>query len=107
MGTRLRVGVSLLLLTVAGVAAVSASHPSRTAAASGRIDCGIERWTVKTLGDRPSLLRSRRASIKPLVAQATPEGLPQTRLPLERHIYRVTGAVTLVRPEDDADKRSR
>src|SRR3954454_20531840 len=104
MGTRLRVGVSLLLLTVAGVvAAVSASPSSRTAAASGRIDCGVERWTVKTLGDRPSLLRSRRASIESLVGQATPEGLPQTRLAFERHIYRVTAAVTLVRPEDDGD----
>ena len=103
MGTRLRVGVSLLLLAVAGVAAVSVSHPARTAAATGRIDCGVERWTVKTLGDRPSLQRSRRASIASLVGQATPEGLPQTRLPFERHIYRVTAAVTLVRPEDDGD----
>src|SRR3954453_546106 len=103
MGTRLRVGVSLLLLAVAGVAAVSASHPSRTAAATGRIDCGVERWPGKTLGDRPSLLRSRRASIESLAGQARPEGLPQTRLAFERHIYRVTAAVTLVRPEDDGD----
>ena len=48
-------------------------------------------------------MRSRRASIASLVGQATPEGLPQTRLPFERHIYRVTAAVTLVRPEDDGD----
>src|SRR4051812_28514257 len=103
MGTRLRIVASLLLIAAAGVAAMSASHPSRTAAATGRAECGVERWTVKTLGDHPALLRSRPASIKSLVAAATPEGLPQTRLPFERHIYRVTAAVTLVRPEDDGD----
>jgi len=29
--------------------------------------------------------------------------LPDTRLPFERHIYRVRAAVTLVRHEDDSD----
>jgi hypothetical protein len=103
MAAGLRVLASLLLLSAAGVAAVWASQPSRTAAATGRVECGVERWTVKTLGDRPALLRSRPASIRSLVGRAAPEGLPQTRLPFERHIYRVTAAVTLVKPEDDGD----
>ena len=29
--------------------------------------------------------------------------LPATRLPFERHVFRVTAAVTLVRSEDDGD----
>ena len=85
------------------------SRPSRLASCSARrlrprrVDCGVERWTVKTLGDRPSLRPAKAASIKSLTALAAPEGLPQTRLPLERRLYRVTAAVTLVRPEDDGD----
>ena len=58
---------------------------------------------MKTLGDRPLLLPSRETSIKDLVARAAPASLPQSRLPFERHVYSVTAAVTLVRPEDDGD----
>ncbi len=103
MAARTRIFVAVGLVAVAGLLAAWASHPQRTAAATARVDCGVERWTVKTLGDRPSLRPAKAASIKSLTALAAPEGLPQTRLPLERRVYRVTAAVTLVRPEDDGD----
>jgi hypothetical protein len=103
MAARSRIFVAVGLVAVAGLLAAWASHPPRTAAATARADCGVERWTVKTLGDRPSLRPTRDTSIKYLTTRAAPEGLPQTRLPLERRVYRVTAAVTLVRPEDDGD----
>src|SRR6185436_8951060 len=54
------------------------------------------------LGDRPSLLPARPTTIRFLTSRPAPSSLPQ-RLPFERHIFRVTAAVTLVRPEDDGD----
>jgi hypothetical protein len=65
--------------------------------------CGIERWTVKTLQDRPRLLPSRDVTIAYLVSRHPPSALPDKRLPFERHIFRVTAAVTLIRSEDDGD----
>jgi hypothetical protein len=38
-----------------------------------------------------------------LVTRPAPAVLPTTRLAFERHVYKVTAAVTLVRPEDDGD----
>jgi hypothetical protein len=65
--------------------------------------CGIERWTVKTLQDRPRLLPLRDATIAYLVSRPRPSALPATRLPFERHVFRVTAAVTLDRSERDGD----
>ena len=42
-------------------------------------------------------------SIRFLTSRRAPFALPSRRLPFERHIYRVTAAITLVRPEDDGD----
>jgi hypothetical protein len=42
-------------------------------------------------------------SLHYLVTRPAPLYLPYTRLPFERHIYRVIAAVTLVRYEDDQD----
>src|SRR5262245_8809897 len=103
MATRSRIAVGAGLLVIAGLLAAWASHPQRTSAATARADCGVERWTVKTLGDRPSLLPARKSTIKYLTTRAAPEGLPQTRLPFERRVYTVAAAITLVRPEDDGD----
>lgn len=63
----------------------------------------VERWTVKTLQDRPRLLPLRDVTIAYLVSRPHPRALPVTRLPFERHVFRVTAAVTLDRPEDDGD----
>jgi hypothetical protein len=71
--------------------------------ASHSAACGVERWTVKTLQDRPTLLRSRATTIHFLVTRPAPHPLPTTRLPFERHIYTVVATVTLVRQETDSD----
>lgn len=65
--------------------------------------CGVERWTVKTLQDRPNLLPARKTTVAALVRVRSPASLPDTRLPFERHIFTVTAAVVLVRPEADSD----
>jgi hypothetical protein len=65
--------------------------------------CGVERWTVKTLQDRPRLLRVRRATIAYLTSRPAPSFLPNYRLPFERHVFRVRASVELVRLEDDRD----
>ena len=103
MGTRPRIAAAVMLLVLGALIAGFASRTPRTSAATARAECGVERWAVKTLGDRPALLPARRTTIRFLVTRPASEGLPQTRLPFERHIYRVTAAVTLVRPEDDGD----
>src|SRR6266849_3850069 len=72
-------------------------HPASGAA------CGVERWTVKTLQDRPTLLPVRAVTIAYLLSRPAPHPLPVTRLPFERHVFRVTAAVTLDRPEADSD----
>jgi hypothetical protein len=65
--------------------------------------CGVERWTVKTLQDRPALLPPASTTIHFLVTRPAPPALPVSRLPFERHVYTVTAAVTLVRQEQDGD----
>jgi hypothetical protein len=65
--------------------------------------CGVERWTVKTLQDRPRLLRDRLTTVRYLGSRPAPSSLPNTRLPFERHIFTVVAAVVLVREEADND----
>jgi hypothetical protein len=74
-----------------------AQHPASGSA------CGVERWTVKTLQDRPRLLPVQAVTIAYLVTRPAPHPLPVTRLPFERHVFRVTAAITLDRPEADSD----
>jgi hypothetical protein len=68
-----------------------------------RAVCGVERWAVKTLQDRPSLLPARPATVAYLTSLRPPHPLPLNRLPFERRIFRVQAAVTLVRSEADGD----
>jgi hypothetical protein len=63
----------------------------------------VERWTVKTLQDRPRLLPARATTVHDLVTLLTPAVHPATRLPFEHNVFTVTAAVTLVRREDDGD----
>ena len=83
------------------------ASPSGTSGADTRASssgsCGVERWTVKTLQDRPTLLPAKTTTVRYLVSRPAPHPLPTTRLPFERHVYIVTAAVTLVRPEADSD----
>lgn len=90
-------------ITVALLATVAASVAAPARAAPTRLLCGTERWTVKTLQDRPKLLAVRPTTIAFLVSRPAPASPPNTRLPFERHVYRVSAAVTLVRQEADGD----
>jgi hypothetical protein len=82
---------------------IGTDRGSGAPAGRSRATCGVERWTVKTLQDRPRLLTLRRVNLGYLVTRPAPAELPPTRLPFERHVFRVIAAVTLVRPEDDGD----
>ena len=90
-------------LLVAMAAALPIGLIARTGQASTRASCGGDRWTVKTLQDRPHLLPARKTTIHFLVTRPAPAHLPDTRLPFEHHVYTVTARVVLVRPEADSD----
>src|SRR5438552_4738815 len=72
------------------------ASPSGTAGADTRASssgsCGVERWTVKTLQDRPSLLPAKTTTVRFLVSRAAAYPLPTTRLPFERQVDFVTAA---------------
>ncbi len=88
-----------LAFTVAAAALVaSCASAQKTLAA-----CGGERWTVKTLQDRPRLLPVQDTTLAYLVSRRAPHALPDTRLPFERHIFRVRAAVTVVGFAHDRD----
>jgi hypothetical protein len=65
--------------------------------------CGVERWKVKTLQDRPNLLPPQERTIAYLVTRTKPYPLPGARAPFERHQFIVTAAVTKKLSEDDGD----
>jgi hypothetical protein len=95
-------GVGRLLAT--GAAALLTIWLALPASAtSGRTDCGTERWTVKTLQDRPALLPIQTTTIAALITQAKPSPLPGNRAPFERHQFRITAQVVRVHSEDDGD----
>lgn len=90
-------------VVIAAALASSAGVATSTSRASGRAACGGDRWTVKTLRDRPRLLRPRKTTIHFLSTRPVPAHLPDTRLPFEHHVFTVTAAVVLVRVEADSD----
>jgi hypothetical protein len=65
--------------------------------------CGVERWAVKTLQDRPRLLRAQATTVAHLVSIPRPASVPATRLSSERLIYSVIASATLLREEADQD----
>jgi hypothetical protein len=95
--------VVLVALLAAVAARIAAPAPQRPARFSAALACGVERWSVKTLKDRPTLLRAQVTTVGRLVALPRPVTLPNTRMPFERHIFTVTAAVTLDRTEADLD----
>jgi hypothetical protein len=97
----IRVAASIPLLALTLLAATSTAQTGSSS--SDFAACGVERWAVKTLQDRPRLLPVRRVTIRYLVARPAPAALPYSRLPFERHVFTVTAAVSLVRNEDDGD----
>jgi hypothetical protein len=65
--------------------------------------CGTERWDVKTLMDHPHLLPVRATTLRYLTRLPAPPYLPPTRLPFERHVFRVIATVWNIHPEGDGD----
>jgi hypothetical protein len=90
---------TLLVLLVAALAATGA-HPTKFSRA---LTCGTERWTVKTLQDRPHLISAKFKSVAQLAALTRPQPAPMERSNFERHIYSVDAAVTHVLMEADQD----
>ena len=95
-------GMSFVSLTVAG-ALVAVALGASSVPAGSRAACGKERWTVKTLKDKPALLSAKATTLAYLVSRPAPRPIPDTRLPFERRIFTVTARVTLVKSEDDSD----
>jgi hypothetical protein len=98
-----RARVTTCLVLVATLAVLASSSANGSGVERSRALCGVERWTVKTLQDRPRLLPVRTVTLRYLVTRAEPSSLPYTRLPFEHQVFRVFAAVTEIRPEDDGD----
>jgi len=98
---------ALLVVLVVGIAVLAGrvAAPSRAShfRFSNALACGVERWQVKTLQDRPHLIPAQATTVAHLVSLPRPSPLPTTRSPFERHIFSVVARVTLVRPEADQD----
>jgi hypothetical protein len=77
--------------------------PAEKTEGSGSSGCGVERWTVKTLQDKPTLRPARATTVHYLVTRPAPAALPDSRLPFEHNVFTVDAAVTLVRGEADGD----
>jgi hypothetical protein len=95
--------VLLIVLVAAVVARVAAPAHQRPVRFSAALACGVERWGIKTLKDRPRLLRARPTTVAHLTALPRPAYLPPRRLPFEHRIFTVVARVTLDRLEDDLD----
>jgi hypothetical protein len=87
----------LIVIALVAAAAARIAEPAhqRQAHFSAALACGIERWQIKTLQDRPRLLRARPSTVANLVSLPRPSQIPR--------IFSVVAAVTLVRQEADQD----
>ena len=92
-----------VVLFVASASALALFTRSPQAQPTSIAACGVERWNIKTLKDRPTLLPAKLVTMRYLVTRRAPASLPDTRLPFERHVFTAFARVTLVRPEDDGD----
>jgi hypothetical protein len=99
-----RVSIVLILALTAAVAArVAAPAPARQVHVSAALGCGVERWPIKTLKDRPVLAPAQPTTVAHLTSLPRPANLPNTRLPFEHRTFTVVAAVTLDRAEADLD----
>jgi hypothetical protein len=80
--TRKRLVAVVLVAASAAIAArVAAPAPKHVpASVSARLVCGVERWNIKTLKDRPLLLRARSTTVTHLTSLRRPPYLPPRRL---------------------------
>lgn len=65
--------------------------------------CGVERWPVKTLQDRPPLTGPVKTTIDHLVSLPVDQGGQNTRSAAESVIYTITGQLTFEKQEADGD----
>ena len=93
----------VLFVAIAVLVLVAARTNSASAHRAASSACGSERWTVKTLQDRPTLLPVTKTTVAYLVSRPAPAILPDARLPFEHHVFRVVAQVVLVRKEADSD----
>src|SRR6266480_5157731 len=93
----------LLVCATVVVAAAVVWRSGSGGATNGRVACGVERWAVKTLQDRPVLRPARLTTVRFLVTRRPPAHLSTRRLPFERNVFTVVAAVTGIRAEDDGD----
>jgi hypothetical protein len=71
---------------------------------SAALACGVERWRIKTLQDRPTLGTARATTVAHLVNLRRPSVVPRARrLAAERRVYSVVAGVELDRREADSD----
>jgi len=82
---------------------VAAPAAAPHAAFAAAYTCGYDRWTQKTLQDRPHLLPTTSSTVPALGALAQPSVLPSTRLPQEHQVYVVTANVIATEPRTDGD----
>jgi hypothetical protein len=94
--------VAVLAVSVVAARIAVPSHASHFRY-SAALACGVERWKVKTLQDRPRLYRAHAITIGQLTSHERPTPLPPNRAPFERRVFSVDAAVTLVRHEADDD----
>jgi hypothetical protein len=98
-----RIAIVAVALALVATAARLAAPSHATRFRASRV-CGVERWGIKTLQDRPRLLRARATTVAHLVSIPRPASVPTTRrLPLERRIYSVVASATLYALEADQD----
>jgi hypothetical protein len=99
-----RVALVLAALALAALAArvAAPSHATQTRAPHSLV-CGVERWAVKTLQDRPHLLGPRASNVAHLIGIPRPAHVPSTRLSSERRVYSVIASATMIREEADQD----
>jgi hypothetical protein len=100
----------LVVLALAAVAAavpitvhVAAPAAAHRAAFPATYSCGYDRWTVKTLQDRPQLLPTTSSTVSALGALRQPALLPSTRLPQEHQVFVVTADVIAINRQTDGD----
>src|SRR5262245_36456018 len=95
MRRRRLVAVGLVAVVAAVAARVAVPAPNHPARFSAALSCGVERWSIKTLKDRPRLLPARATTVAKLTRLSTPSYLPaKRRLASERRIYSVVASVT-------------
>jgi hypothetical protein len=96
--------VALVAVIATAAARVAAPAPERHAGFSAALACGYDRWSIKTLKDRPKLFQAEETTIAHLERLPRPKRFPPPdRLPLEHHIYTVVAEVTAINPESDHD----